>query len=114
MVSVGAAGIIGQAASSLIQTYTRIYRPVKGAGFVVDSAVTIGYDVPWRQVHAMLVEAARRTSGVLVDPPPQVFQLALSDFYIEYRLVCQAVPKEPRPRAEVLSAGAREHPGCVQ
>jgi hypothetical protein len=32
-----------------------------------------------------------------------VFQTALSDFYVEYRLVCQAVPSEPRPRAEVLS-----------
>ena len=33
-----------------------------------------------------------------------MFQTALSDFYVEYRLVCQAVPSEPRPRAEVLSA----------
>jgi len=33
-----------------------------------------------------------------------VFQTALSDFYPEYRLVCQAVPHQPRPRAEVLSA----------
>jgi len=40
---------------------------------------------------------------VLADPPPRVFQTALSDFYPEYRLVCQAVPSEPRPRAEVMS-----------
>ena len=33
-----------------------------------------------------------------------MFQTALSDFYVEYRLVCQAVPSEPRPRAVVLSA----------
>jgi hypothetical protein len=32
-----------------------------------------------------------------------VFQTALSDYYPEYRLVAQAVPSEPRPRAEVLS-----------
>ena len=32
-----------------------------------------------------------------------VFQVALSDFYPEYRLVCQAVPDQPRPRAEVIS-----------
>jgi len=32
-----------------------------------------------------------------------VFQTALSDFYVEYRLVCQALQTEPRPRAVVLS-----------
>ncbi len=52
----------------------------------------------------MLVEAAHRTPGVLTTPSARVFQTALSDFYPEYRLVCQAVPSEPRPRAEVLSA----------
>jgi small-conductance mechanosensitive channel len=52
----------------------------------------------------MLLEAARRTAGVLADPAPRVFQTALSDFYVEYRLVCQAVPSGPLPRAEVLSA----------
>jgi hypothetical protein len=37
-------------------------------------------------------------------PPPHVFQTALSDFYPEYRLVCQAaVPSEPRPCAVVIS-----------
>ncbi|MCY1558773.1 hypothetical protein D9M68_957360 [compost metagenome] len=51
----------------------------------------------------MLKEAARRTPGILQKPVPQVFQTALSDFYPEYRLVAQAVPSEPRPRAELLS-----------
>jgi len=90
--------------SQILGAVTRNYsRTVKGAGFIVDTTVTIGYDTPWRQVNAMLVEAARRTPGVLADPPPRVFQVALSDFYPEYRLVCQAVPSEPRPRAEVMS-----------
>ena len=102
MVSVGASGIVGQAASGLILMYTRTFRPgeyirvgehegtvvymgmftsrmrtglgeeltlpnsfilgavtknysrtVEGAGFVLDTTVTIGYDVPWRQVHAI-------------------------------------------------------------
>ena len=51
----------------------------------------------------MLIEAASRTQGILSEPAPRVFQTALSDFYVEYRLVCQAVPTEPRPRAEVVS-----------
>ncbi|MBT9494801.1 MAG: mechanosensitive ion channel [Paucibacter sp.] len=79
-------------------------RAVKGPGFIVDTVVTIGYDTPWRQVEAMLIEAAHRTPGVLSNPSARVFQTALSDFYPEYRLVCQAVPSQPRPRAEVLSA----------
>ena len=79
-------------------------RTVQGRGFIVDTTVTIGYDTPWRQVEAMLLEAAHRTPGVLPAPKPRVFQTALADFYPEYRLVCQAVPTEPRPRAEVLAA----------
>ncbi|HMO44429.1 MAG TPA: mechanosensitive ion channel family protein [Rubrivivax sp.] len=90
--------------SQVLGAVTRNYsRTVKGRGFIVDTTVTIGYDTPWRQVNAMLVEAARRTPGVLQDPPPHVFQVALSDFYPEYRLVCQAVFDQPRPRAEVMS-----------
>ena len=90
--------------SQVLGAVTRNYsRAVKGKGFIVDTTVTIGYDTPWRQVNAMLVEAAQRTPGVLADPPPHVFQVALSDFYPEYRLVCQAMPDQPRPRAEVIN-----------
>jgi small-conductance mechanosensitive channel len=85
---------------AVTKNYSRVER---GQGFVLDASVTIGYDAPWRQVHAMLEEAARRTVGVLAEPAPHVFQTALSDFYVEYRLVCQAVQSEPRPRAQVLS-----------
>src|SRR5262252_1438918 len=70
----------------VLATTTKNYsRAVKGRGYIVDTVVTIGYDTPWRQVAAMLGEAARRTPGVLSDPAPRVFQTALSDFYIEYR-----------------------------
>ncbi|WP_442965082.1 mechanosensitive ion channel family protein [Pseudomonas sp. JS3066] len=85
---------------SVTRNYSRV---VQGRGYVVDTTVTIGYDTPWRQVEAMLLEAARRTPGILQNPLPQVFQTALSDFYPEYRLVAQAVPSEPRPRAELLT-----------
>jgi small-conductance mechanosensitive channel len=76
----------------------------KNAGFVLDTQVTIGYDTPWRQVHALLELAARRTPGILADPAPQVFQTSLSDWYPQYRLVCQAGPSDPRSRAMMLSA----------
>jgi small-conductance mechanosensitive channel len=86
--------------SSVTKNYSR---EVKGRGYILDTVVTIGYDTPWRQVEAMLFEAAKRTQGILQTPTPRVFQTALSDFYPEYRLVCQAVPEQPRPRAEILS-----------
>jgi small-conductance mechanosensitive channel len=53
-------------------------------GLLLPTKVTIGYSTPWRQVHAMLVEAARRTPGLLAEPRPFVLQTALSDFYVEY------------------------------
>ena len=86
---------------SVTKNYSRV---VKGAGFVLDTTVTIGYDAPWRQVEAMLLEAARRTEGVVQEPPSRVHQTALSDFYVEYRLVTYAVPKRSVPRALVLTA----------
>ena len=90
--------------SMITGTVTKNYsRTVQGPGYVVDTVVTIGYDTPWRQVEAMLLEAAKRTPGILEDPPAQVFQTALSDFYPEYRLVAQAIPSQPRPRAVLLS-----------
>ncbi|MFJ4064464.1 mechanosensitive ion channel family protein [Pseudomonas sp. NPDC089996] len=90
--------------SMITGSVTRNYsRAVQGQGYIVDTVVTIGYDTPWRQVEAMLVTAAQRTDGILEKPRPQVFQTGLSDFYPEYRLVAQAVPSEPRPRAELLS-----------
>lgn len=88
----------------IVGSATRNYsRTTDGLGFMIDITVTIGYDTPWRQVEAMLLEAARRTAGVLADPPPRVFQTALSDFYPEYCLVAQAAPTGDAPRARVLS-----------
>jgi small-conductance mechanosensitive channel len=90
--------------SLVLGNVTKNYsRTVRGPGYIVDTTVTIGYDTPWRQVEAMLIEAARRTPGVLATPAPRVFQTALTDFYPEYRLVCQAIPSEPLPRAEVIA-----------
>jgi small-conductance mechanosensitive channel len=86
--------------SSVIRNYSRTN---DGHGYVLDTTVTIGYDTPWRQVEAMLLEAAAQTDGISSNPPPRVFQTALSDFYPEYRLVCNATPTQPRPRAMALS-----------
>ena len=55
-------------------------------GLILHTTVTIGYDAPWRQVHALLLMAAERTPGLLKDPPPFVFQKSLDDFYVSYEL----------------------------
>jgi len=83
---------------------TNFSRESRGPGFMLDVSVTIGYDAPWRQVHALLLEAASRTEGVLAEPKPKVYQTALSDFYVEYKLVCQASPADPQARAALASA----------
>ncbi|TDR82908.1 mechanosensitive ion channel family protein [Paludibacterium purpuratum] len=83
---------------------TRNYsRAGTGQGYIVDTTVTIGYDTPWRQVEAMLIEAAHMTPGIADTPAPRVFQTALSDFYPVYRLAARAVPSTPASRAELLS-----------
>ncbi len=87
---------------------------MKGRGYVLDTTVTIGYDTPWRQVQSLLLAAASRTEGVLADPEPRVFQTALSDFYVEYRLVTQAVPELPAPARRGAERAARERARRLQ
>lgn len=55
-------------------------------GLIIHSTVTIGYDAPWRQVHQLLIDAARSTPGVLSDPKPFVLETELSDFYPCYQI----------------------------
>ena len=55
-------------------------------GLILHTTVSIGYDTPWRQVHAMLLMAARRTSGLMTAPEPFVLQKSLDDFYVVYEL----------------------------
>lgn len=61
---------------------------LRGGGVITGCEVTIGYDTPWRQVHAMLLSAARETPGIQADPAPFVIQTALDDFYVRYSLRC--------------------------
>jgi small-conductance mechanosensitive channel len=90
--------------SFVLSNTTRNYsRATDGAGYILDVTVTIGYGTPWRQVYAMLLEAAGRTHGVLKNPVPYVIQTALSDFYVEYRLVAYAGPTAPAKRARAMS-----------
>jgi small-conductance mechanosensitive channel len=55
-------------------------------GLILHTTVGIGYEVPWRQVEAMLLEAAARTPGLLEEPKPFVLQKALADYAVNYEL----------------------------
>ncbi|MEI6270609.1 MAG: mechanosensitive ion channel domain-containing protein [Methylococcaceae bacterium] len=151
MLSIGGAGVVGQAASGLIMIYSRVLREgeyvkigeieglvtlvgifstkirtangeeinvpnslignsttvnssrlAEGKGLVLHTVVTIGYNTPWRQVHAMLMRAAGSTPGLRTEPKPFVIQSALSDFYVEYRLCMQI--ERPEIRRITLTA----------
>jgi len=66
--------------------HTRLGHP---DGKVVSCTITIGYDAPWRQVHALLELAAARTPNILKTPKPAVLQRQLSDFYVQYALTAR-------------------------
>jgi small-conductance mechanosensitive channel len=78
--------------------FTRLGHP---DGMIVSSTLTIGYDAPWRQVHALLELAASRTDNLRKSPKPYVLQRQLSDFYVEYTLVARL--EEERLRIETVS-----------
>jgi small-conductance mechanosensitive channel len=88
--------------SVLVGTATTNYSRLAGEeGMVLTVSVTIGYDVPWRQVHALLLLGASRTPGIRQEPPPRVLQRELSDFYVQYHLLAHL--EEGRSRTAVLS-----------
>ena len=55
-------------------------------GLILHTTVGIGYETPWRQVEAMLLMAAERTTGLLREPPPFVLQQSLGDYAVTYQL----------------------------
>lgn len=58
----------------------------RDGGLILHTSVTIGYDVPWRQVQELLIGAAQETSYVMKFPQPFVLKTSLDDSYISYEL----------------------------
>lgn len=73
----------------------------KKRGLILHTSITIGYDVPWRQVHMLLSESARVTNFILEDPEPFVHQTSLNDYYITYEL--NAYTQKPEYMASIYS-----------
>lgn len=57
-------------------------------GLIIHTTITIGYDVPWKDMHQALIDAALRTNMILHNPMPFVLQTSLDDFYVSYQINC--------------------------
>jgi small-conductance mechanosensitive channel len=66
-----------------VLNYTSLSR---SEGLILHTEVGIGYETPWRQVEAMLIEAARRTEGLASAPSPFVLLKRLGDFAVVYEI----------------------------
>ena len=73
----------------------------KERGLILHTAVGIGYEVPWRQVEALLLLAAERTEGLLRQPPPFILKNSLGEFCVMYEL--NAYSDDPESMPEVYS-----------
>lgn len=73
----------GLVLGSHIQNYSAV---AKSDGLILHTTVTIGYDAPWKQVHELLIAAAKATPDVLATPQPFVLQTSLDDFFVSYQI----------------------------
>ncbi|MBT8338421.1 MAG: mechanosensitive ion channel family protein [Desulfatitalea sp.] len=88
----------GVVTGSSVTNYTRL---AEKDGAIMNTTVTIGYDTPWRQVHALLMSAADHIKGIRKFPAPLVRQKALCDFYVEYLLAFHI--DRPAERIPIMS-----------
>lgn len=58
----------------------------KEKGLILHTTVTIGYDVPWKKVHELLIAAAKSSDNILDNPAPFILQTSLDDSYVSYEL----------------------------
>lgn len=73
--------------SQMLNSHTINYTTANDEeGLILHTTVTIGYDVPWRDVHKLLVDAALATEFIKKKPHPFVLQTSLDDFYVSYQL----------------------------
>ncbi|NQV09856.1 MAG: mechanosensitive ion channel [Cyanobacteria bacterium] len=97
LVSIPNATVIGASIVNFSFSRREIQQPVALA-----TTITIGYDVPWRQVHDLMLAAAHSVEGVSKEVKPFVLQTALNDFHISYELT--AFIREAGTYRENLSA----------
>ncbi|MDR1556431.1 MAG: mechanosensitive ion channel family protein [Tannerellaceae bacterium] len=70
-------------------------------GLIIHTNVGFGYEVPWQQVHQLLIRAATETPGVESQPKPFVLETALADSYPIYQI--NAYVKEADRLSQIYS-----------
>ena len=70
-------------------------------GLIIHAEVSIGYDVPWRKVNPLLIDAALNTPGVVDDPRPFVLETSLEDWYPVYQI--NAYIKDANQMSQIYS-----------
>lgn len=84
-----------------IINYTAAELDPDQAPLILHTTITLGYDVPWRKVHQVLIDAAKSTTHLLSEPEPFVLQTSLDDFYVSYEL--NAFTRNPSIMARIYS-----------
>lgn len=88
--------------SSVMGSYTVNYSSVAAdKGLILHTTITIGYDVPWKDVEESLLKAADRTELFLKEPKPFVLQTSLDDFYVAYQI--NGYTREANKQATIYS-----------
>ncbi len=59
---------------------------VKTVGLILHTEITLGYNIPWRDVEKYLLKAAKATKLLQNDPKPFILQTSLDDYYVTYEL----------------------------
>ncbi len=89
--------------STVMNNYTTNFSSAaQHIGLIVHSTVTIGYDVPWKQVHDLLISAALESDHIQEEPKPFVLQTSLDDYYVSYQI--NAYTKEASKQALIYSS----------
>jgi small-conductance mechanosensitive channel len=71
-------------------------------GLLIHTTVTIGYDVPWADIHKALIDAALKTDMIEKTPSPFVLQTGLEDFYVAYQI--NVYTKQPTKQPLIYSS----------
>ena len=71
-------------------------------GLLIHTVVSIGYDVPWKEIHKALIEAALKTEMIEQTPSPFVLQTSLDDFYVSYQI--NVYTKHPTKQPMIYSS----------
>ena len=81
LVSIPNATVINASVVNFSFSRREIRQPI-----ALSTTLTIGYDVPWRKVHSLMLNAAQTVPGITDELEPFVLQTALNDFHISYEL----------------------------